>query len=54
VYECVLYILAWYLRLGGGDIGSTCDDEAGIPVLREIMSGGCDRQRVTGRKVVVT
>jgi hypothetical protein len=33
-------MLAWYLRLGGVDIGSTCDDEADIP--REIMSGWQD------------
>jgi hypothetical protein len=57
-------MLASYLRLGGVDIGSTCDDEADIS--REIMSGwqdgsmarwvdgkiglGCDRQREPGRK----
>jgi hypothetical protein len=30
-------MLAWYLRLGGADMRSTCDEEAAIG--REIMSG---------------
>jgi hypothetical protein len=29
-------MLAWYLRLGGADMRSTCDDEADID--REIMA----------------